>query len=290
LLLVADGLIETEAGRPVSLHDVASHLLARAAAQDGQVTALLPEFTRRLLTLGVLLRPDDPDEDPLLNPLVGQVDPECGQPVLSLVRAVTAVELERSALLAGIVARRLEFLEGEDRQNWPARGLDWLNPLLQDTACQCLLVNSLASAPAAREPLVEGLWGKLLLLYEASQPDEDTGRRWPDGPLPACCALGLALVNPGDPSWLEELEIAASWGGWPREGAGERAAHLAEALWPTRHPGKDLPALRETLTERALVVLKLPDRKLWRRERVKRLLPVWPPLATFCVDLPPSTK
>src|SRR5262249_41463454 len=213
-----------------------------------------------------------PEDDPLLNPLAEQVDPECRHPELSLVRAVTAVELERSALLAAVVGRRLDFLE-------PIPGLAWLTPLLHDTACQCLLVTGLASGTTAQTPLLERLWRKLLLLYQASPPDADSGRRWPDGPLPACCALGLALRKPGDAEVVQQLKIATGWEGW-----------FDESLWTTRHPGKDLPALQEMLTERALMLLKLPDRKLWRRDRVKRLLPSWPPLATFCVDSPAATK
>jgi hypothetical protein len=274
LPLSADGLTDGDAGAP-PLADVASRLLARASAGDGTVLDVLPEFARRLLTLGVLVRPHEPDDDPLLNPLAEQVDPECRHPGLSLVRAVTAVEMERSTLLAAIVSRRLEFLEGDSA--WPECGLDWLAPLLHDTACQCLLATSLAAGTTA--PLLERLWRNLLLLYQASAPDEDSGSRWPDGPLPACCALGLALSQPGDPAGLAELQIATGWEGW-----------FDETLWTIRHPGKDLPTLQEMLTERALILLKLPDRKLWRRERVKRLLPAWPPLATFCVDSPAATK
>jgi hypothetical protein len=271
LPLSAEGLLGGDADDS-SLPDVVARLLARASAGDGAVLDALPEFARRVLTLGVLLHPDEPEDDPLLNPLAEQVDPECRHAGLSLVRAVTAVEMERSALLAAVVGLRLDSLE-------PAPGLAWLGPLLHDTAFQCLLVAGLASGPAAQAPLLGQLWRKLLLLYEASPPDADSGRRWPDGPLPACCALALALRKPGDVGALQQLRIATGWEGW-----------FDESLWTTRHPGKDLPALQELLTERAVVLLRLPDRKLWRRERVKRLLPAWPPLATFCVDSPPPTK
>jgi hypothetical protein len=271
LPLPAEGLLDGDA-EDTSLPDVAARLLARASAGDGAVLDALPEFARRLLTLGVLLRPDEPEDDPLLNPLAEQVDPDCRHPGLSLVRAVTAVEMERSGLLAAVVGRRLDLLE-------PATGVAWLTPLLHDTTCQCLLVTGLASGTAAEAPLLGRLWRKLLLLYEASPPDADSGRRWPDGPLPACCALGLALRNPGNAESLQRLRIATGWEGW-----------FDESLWTTRHSGKDLPALQELLTERAVVLLNLPDRKLWRRERVKRLLPAWPPLATFCVDSPSPSK
>jgi hypothetical protein len=275
LPLSVEGLLDGHAGA-ATLPAVASRLLARASAGEGAVLDVLPELARRLLTLGVLVRPDEPEDDPLLNPLAEQVDPECRHPELSLVRAVTAVEMERSALLAAIVSRRLDFLKYESA--WPECGLDWLTPLLHDATCQCLLVTSLAAGTTAQAPLLERLWRNLLLLYQASPPDEDLGQRWPDGPLLACCALGLALSKPGDPAGLAELKIALAWEGW-----------FDETLWTTRHPGKDLLTLQEMLTERALTLLKLPDRKLWRRERVKRLLPSWPPLATFCVDSPAPT-
>jgi hypothetical protein len=271
LPLSVEGAGDRNGGEP-SLPDVAARLLARAGAGDAAVRDLLPEVARRLLTLGVLLRPDEPEEDPLLNPLAEQVDPECSHAGLSLARAVTAVELERSALLAAIVGRRLDVLE-------PAPALDWLNPLLHDTACQCLLVTSLASGATGAAAPLERLWRKLVLLYRLAPPDADSGRHWPDGPLPACCALGLVLSKPADADALQRLRAALGWEGW-----------FDETLWTTRHPGKDLPALQELLTERALVLLKLPDRKLWRRERVKHLLRLWPPLATFCVDSPPPSK
>jgi hypothetical protein len=262
LPFVSEGLIEDGAGNSVSLHDVTAHLLSRE-----DVNEQVSEFARRLLALGFLTRPDTPEEDVLLNPAAGKIDPLCGDAALSLVRAVTAVELERSALLGEVVVRRLDFLE--------EAGLEWLVPLLHDVAFQCLLVTCLASGPA---PLPERLWRRLLLLYQATPVEEESGKRWPDGPLSACCVLGLVLSRPGDHAALDEFRTA-DWEGWS-----------AEALWPTRHPGKDMTALREVLTERALVLLKLPDRKLWRRQRVKRLLPFWPPLETFCVDSPASTK
>jgi hypothetical protein len=275
LPLSVESLIDGDAGA-TSASALASRLLARASAGDGAALDLVPEVARRLLTLGVLIRPDEPDDDPLLNPLLDRVDPECRHPGLSLVRAVTAAETERSALLAAIVSRRLEFLTADP--GWPKCGLDWLTPLLYDTPCQCLLVTALAAGAPRQAPLLERLWRNLLLLFQVTSPDEDSGGRWPDGPLPACCALGLALSRPGDPAVLAELKATTGWEGW-----------FDESLWPTRHPGKDLPALQELLTERALLLLTLPDRKLWRYERIKRLLPAWPPLATFCVDSPAQT-
>jgi hypothetical protein len=202
------------------------------------------------------------------------VDPDCRHAGLSFARAVTAVELERSALLAGVVARHLDSLAQETAQGWEKPALDWLLPLLQDTTAQCLLVNSLASPVCGPEPPADGLWQRLLPLYRRCRAPEPV---WPQGPLAACCALGLALSEPSEQAWLKDLrQRVQEWPGWKHEND-----------WPTRHPGKSLENLPYLLTERALVSLKLPDRKLWKLDRLKELLgtarqSVWPPLLSFC--------
>jgi hypothetical protein len=229
----------------------------------------VPEFARRALGLGYLHCPEAPEEDPLLNPnSPASIDRECSLGELSLARAVVAAEQERSGLLTLVVGRHLGYLAG--RTGAPAHGWDWLRPLLEDSTTQCLLTAGLAD-PAA-DPAAGTLWRNLLPVYVYASQGPD----WPNGPLGACCALGLVLTRPADRTWVLNLcERARDWPGWGDE-----------AWWPTRHPGADLPALQALLTEQACRLLRVPDRKFWPPHYLRGLLGhdrPWPPLERFVV-------
>jgi hypothetical protein len=243
-----------------------------AAGGARTTVPLLPELARRLLALGYLHRPESGQEDPLLNPQAREaIDPTCGHEGLSFARAFRAIEEERSGLLAVVVGRRLSALDGPEAF---ALRWNWLAPLVKETAAQCLLTAGLAAPLPGSE--ASSLWRLLLAVYEQVYVTRYSD--WPNnGPLAACCALGLFLTRPEDRRWAEDLsERVAFWAGWRDEDE-----------WPTRYPAADVPALKALLTEQCCRSLGVADRKCWRLRYLHDLFgeeQPWPPLERFCAE------
>jgi hypothetical protein len=275
LPLIAEGAVRQQDGSPLSLSDLVTRLLD-VGSRATDASPFLVESARRLLALGYLHHPGTPEDDPLLSPRAAQaIDPGCCDSELSLARAVTAVELERSPLLVEIVKRHLDSREDAAPDEWQIPALDWLLPLLQDTTAQCLLVNQLAAADV--DQTAAALWRRLVTLYAECKPPA-----WTPGPVATCCALGLVLNRPGEHLGYQRFHHeVTSWTGWQDED-----------VWPVRHPGSGLNALRWLLTERLARLLRLPDSKLWKAERLTQLLggadwrTWWPPLAAFVWPAP----
>jgi hypothetical protein len=288
LPLVAARRVPDETGQELALGNMLDRLIAHEPAAGWQAEVrgggpalrpFLAELARRVLALG-FLREGYAEDDPLLNPHSTRIDPECTDAPLAFARAVTAVELHDSELLAVVVGRHLRWRAGEAEAGRARPVLPWLGPLLEDPAAQCLLVAALGSWEPGRDPEgKKGLFRRLVVSYEDCRGQDGAAPPgWPAGPLTTCCALGLLLRRPREVSLLAEFKNhVEDWPGWQDEDA-----------WPTRHPGASLADLKARLTERAAAAFGVGGRKVWPRAALAPPLEsCWPPLLAFCFPVTP---
>ena len=184
-------------------------------------------------------------ERPLLNPRLLKIDILCEHESLATARALAAVEWANASLLIAVVFRRLNQLKMDQAGEFQSLAHQWLLPFLQEESAQCLLVNALAAGRTGPEREdADRLLPLLLLLYEQHSD-------WPTGPLTTACALGLLLRRREVDLLGKFSDQVDRWKGWDEED-----------YWPTRHPGKDLAALKVLLTDRVAAILGIADRKL----------------------------
>jgi hypothetical protein len=283
LPLFAAGCVRDD-NREVTLREVVERALAHEPAQGWRVSGttaegrpFLPELGRRALALGHPrpVRADEcPDEDPLLHPHRNRLDPHCADALLAFARALAAVEMQSSGLLAVVAARHLHWRKRETEHGRPQPVMDWLGPLLEEACAQCLLVSALVAGKAGPEQAeVTRLVRQLIAAYDECRA---AATPWPAGPLTACCALGLLMRCPRDAALVREFkERVRAWPGWDDEDA-----------WPTRLPGAGLEDVKVRLTERVAACLGVADRRLWPRRGLEPLLEgCWPPLLSFCSNV-----